>query len=225
MNGNRWRGTNHFLIPFALCPASHIWCWELQLLEGGVSRFHESEEGKCYDVSYATGVVAFTNMHFHKLIQQPFDDKLRVSSHENLSFKLTDIICVIQGTNQTGSQNSFPFPIDYRSYFSGTKVPWDPPEGAWPKRSMLYLNWAVLSCGVWPFSYTAFTRGQQAVTDRFSELWRCECVCVCACALERDVQQSLPLRFCSSHIDQRQLDYVCPYGRSQALFMSLWRTL
>ncbi len=74
-------------------------CWELQLLEGGVSRFCESEEGKCYDVSYASSVVVFKT-DFHKLIHRPFDDKHRLPSHEKLSFQMTNVICVIQGTSQ-----------------------------------------------------------------------------------------------------------------------------
>ncbi len=54
----------------------------------------------------------------------------RLYSHENLSSKLTNIRCVIQGTNQTGSKNNFPFPTDHRT-FCHTKVPWGPPKGAW----------------------------------------------------------------------------------------------
>ncbi len=41
-----------------------------------------SEEGKCYGVSDATGVVVFIIMYFHKLILRPFDNKHRLSSHE-----------------------------------------------------------------------------------------------------------------------------------------------
>ncbi len=66
-----------------------------------------SEEGKCCDVSYVTGVVAF--MFVYKLIHQPFDDRL--SSHEKLSFKSTNIICVIQGTSQTESKIIFLSPV------------------------------------------------------------------------------------------------------------------
>ncbi len=47
---------------------------ELQLLEGGVSRFSESEEGKRSDITYVTGVV-FIMTCFHKLMHRPFDDK------------------------------------------------------------------------------------------------------------------------------------------------------
>ncbi len=52
-----------------------------------------SEEGKCYDVSYVTGVEVFVITCFHKLIHQPFDDKHRLSSHKKLIFKLTNIMC------------------------------------------------------------------------------------------------------------------------------------
>ncbi len=38
----------------------------------------ESEEGKCYEVSYVTGVVLFVITYFHKLIQQPPDDQHRL---------------------------------------------------------------------------------------------------------------------------------------------------
>ncbi len=72
--------------------------------------------GKCYDVSYTTGVVVFITTYLHKLIHQR-------------SFKSMNIICVIQGTNQTGSKNNFPFPVDYCSDFFHTKVTWGPPEG------------------------------------------------------------------------------------------------
>ncbi len=76
-----------------------------------------------------TGVVVFIIPYFHKPIHQPFDDKHRLSSHEKLSFKLTNVISVIQGSSQTGSKNNFPVPTDYRLYFFHTKVPWGPPEG------------------------------------------------------------------------------------------------
>ncbi len=59
----------------------------------------------------------------------------RLSSHEKLSFKLTNIKCVIQGTSQTGSKNNFPFLFDYRLYFFRTKVPGGPLEGAWLRQS------------------------------------------------------------------------------------------
>ncbi len=55
---------------------------------------------------------------------------LNVIKNEKLSFKLMNIICVIQGTSQTGSKNNFPFPIDYCSYFFHARVPWSPPEGS-----------------------------------------------------------------------------------------------
>ncbi len=61
-----------------------------------------------------TDVVVFIIKFFHKLIHQPFDGKHRLSPYEKLSFKLTNIICVIQGTSQTGSKNNFPFPVDHR---------------------------------------------------------------------------------------------------------------
>ncbi len=64
----------------------------------------------------------------------------RLSSHEKLSFKLTNIICVIQGTSQTGSENNFPFPNDYHSYFFRSKVPWGPVEGLWLRHSIQILN-------------------------------------------------------------------------------------
>ncbi len=86
--------------------------------------------GKCYDVSYTTGVVLFIITYFHKLIYRLFDNKHGLSSHEKLSFKLTNIICVIQGTSQTGSKYNFPCPIDCCSDFLLTQVPWGPPEGA-----------------------------------------------------------------------------------------------
>ncbi len=57
-------------------------------------------------------------MYFHKLIHQPFDDKHRLSSHEKLSFTLTNITCVIQGTSQTGSENNFPSPLTSVHIFS-----------------------------------------------------------------------------------------------------------
>ncbi len=57
-----------------------------------------SDEAKSY-ISYATCVVVFLITYFHKLILQLFNDKHRLSSHEKISFKLTDIICVIQGTS------------------------------------------------------------------------------------------------------------------------------
>ncbi len=111
-------------------------CWELQLLKGGVSGFCESEEVKCYDVIYVTGVVGFIITYFHKLIHQLFDNKHRLSSHEKLVFKLTNILCVIQGTCQTGSKTNFPFPIDSCSYFFHNKVLWGPVEGAWLRHSI-----------------------------------------------------------------------------------------
>ncbi len=42
----------------------------------------------------------------------------RLSLHEKWSFKLTNIICVIQGKSQTGSKNNVPFSVDYCLYFS-----------------------------------------------------------------------------------------------------------
>ncbi len=96
-----------------------------------------SEEGKCYDASYATAVVVFIITYFHKPIHQLFDDKHRLSSHEKLSFKLMNIICVIQGKSQTGSKNKFPFPTDYCTYFFRMKVPWGPLEGAGLRHSLV----------------------------------------------------------------------------------------
>ncbi len=49
---------------------------------------------------------------------------------KNYHFKVTNTICVIQSTSQTGSKNNFPFPVDYPSYFYHTKVPWGPPDEA-----------------------------------------------------------------------------------------------
>ncbi len=87
-----------------------------------------SQEGKCSDVSYATGVVVFIITHFHKLIHQPFDDGHRLSSHEKLSFKLRIIICVIQGTSQMDQKKIFLFPLTAVQIFSVLR--WGPPEGA-----------------------------------------------------------------------------------------------
>ncbi len=100
------------------------------MLRAAATHFCESVEGKCHDVSHATGVVGFKITYFHKLIHQPFDNKHRLSAHEKLSFKLTNFTCVTQGTSQTGSKHNFPFPTDYRSYFVHSRVPWGPPEGA-----------------------------------------------------------------------------------------------
>ncbi len=60
--------------------------------QGGISWFCESEERKCFDVSYMTGVVVFIITYFHKLIHQPFDDKHGLSSHAKLSSNLMNII-------------------------------------------------------------------------------------------------------------------------------------
>ncbi len=89
-----------------------------------------SEVGKYYDKRCATGVAVFRIMYFHKLIHQPFDDKHGLASHEKLEFKMTKIVCVIQSVNssQTGSNNYFPFPIYYCSYFFRSTVPWVPLE-------------------------------------------------------------------------------------------------
>ncbi len=61
--------------------------------KGEVSQFRESEEGKCCDVIYATGVVVFIITYFHKLMHQPNDNKQRLSSHEKSTFKLRNIVC------------------------------------------------------------------------------------------------------------------------------------
>ncbi len=78
----------------------------------GVSQFRESVKGKCCDISYVTNVVVFIIRYFHKL----YIDKHKFSTHEKLLFKLTNIICVIKGTSQTGSRNNFCFPTDYHSH-------------------------------------------------------------------------------------------------------------
>ncbi len=61
-----------------------------------------SEEGKRYDLSYVTGVGAFTIKYIHMLILKVCEDKHRLSSLEKLSFELTNAICVIQATSETG---------------------------------------------------------------------------------------------------------------------------
>ena len=50
---------------------------------------------------------------------------------ENYIFKLTDIICVIHGTIQSGSDSYLCHSIHYHSKFSRNKVPWGQLEGAW----------------------------------------------------------------------------------------------
>ena len=52
------------------------------------------------------------------------------------------------------------------------------------RHHILYLNWAVLPCRVWPFSHSAFTGGELVVTDSFGG-WS-----GCVCSPEQDVQQS-----------------------------------
>ncbi len=42
---------------------------------GSVSQRMEGKRGKCYDVSYTTGIVVFIITYFHKLIHRPFDNK------------------------------------------------------------------------------------------------------------------------------------------------------
>lgn len=91
---------------------------------------------------------------------------------------------------------------------------------SWFRHHILYLNWAALSCRVWPFSHSAITVGEQAVSDSFTG----KDVCVFPRAKSAAVFSALCLF--STTIDQRQLDHVCPYERSQALFMFpvlLWR--
>ena len=44
-----------------------------------------------------------------------------------LSFKLTNIICVIRGTIQTGSKDNLSLAIDFNTYFFRNKVPWSSP--------------------------------------------------------------------------------------------------
>ncbi len=79
--------------------------------------------------SYTTGVVVVIIPYFHKLIHQPFDDKQTFFTWKS----------------QIGSKNNFPFPVDYRSYFFHTKVPWGPPEGAWLRHSIVRAEVIVFS--------------------------------------------------------------------------------
>ena len=44
-----------------------------------------------------------------------------------LSFKLTNIICVIRGSIQTGLKDNLSLPIDFNTYFFRNKVPWRTP--------------------------------------------------------------------------------------------------
>ncbi len=67
-----------------------------------------SEEGKCNDISYATVVVVFKITYFHKLIHQPFDEKNCLSSHEQLSFHMTNVTC--NSGHKSGSKIQFSFP-------------------------------------------------------------------------------------------------------------------
>ncbi len=90
----------------------------MQVLEGGVSRFLKSEEGKCSDISYGTGDEVFIITYFHKLIHRPFDNEHRPSSHKKLSIELMSIICVIQGTSQTGSKITLLSPLTTVHIFS-----------------------------------------------------------------------------------------------------------
>ena len=66
--------------------------------------------------------------YVHSVILHYFYGKLRHSQVEKWSFKLTNIVCVICDTIQTGSKHYLSLFIPNRTRFSRNKVPWSPAE-------------------------------------------------------------------------------------------------
>lgn len=96
----------------------------VRLLATGPTRFSlRASVSTKWDVIYTiAGCVVFLIMYIP--IIPLLYNQLQLSSVAKLSFRLTNILCVIYCIIHTGSKNNFSFIINYHTYFFWNKIQW-----------------------------------------------------------------------------------------------------